>query len=104
MSVADPDLQLRGGGHPEPEIKGGSLQNNFLALRASFSSKNNGGGQTTWAPPLDPPLSVVALVSVVFVVLELLQLLHLLQPLNSVADPGEGHGGACPPPLIFRPK
>ena len=54
-------------------------------------------GQATWAPPLDPPLSVVALVSVVCVVPQLLQLLHLLQPLHPVADPGQGPGGVCPP-------
>ena len=97
MSVADPDLQLRGGGHPEPEIRGGAVSKIIFWPFGPHFRRKITGGQTTWAPPLDPPLSVVALVSVVFVVLELLQLLHLLQPLNSVADPGEEHGGACPP-------
>ena len=48
-AVADPDLQIsKGGGHPHPEIKGGSLKkNSFSALRASFWSKNKGGP----APP-----------------------------------------------------
>ena len=44
VAVADPDLQIggwggggsRGGGHPDPEIRG--------------------GGQAPWTPPLDPPL------------------------------------------------
>ena len=44
-SVADPDLQIRGGGrgggHPDPEIRGvGAVsKKNFSALRASFWSK-----------------------------------------------------------------
>ena len=42
QSVADSDLQIRGvggGGHPDPEIRGGGgLQKNFF--RASFWSKN----------------------------------------------------------------
>ena len=46
-AVADPDLQVRGGGggHPDPEIMGGGggLQTNFFsALRASVWSKNKG--------------------------------------------------------------
>ena len=43
--MADPDLQIRGGGHPDPEIKGGtrSPQKFFPALRASFFSKIRGG-------------------------------------------------------------
>ena len=28
--MADPDLQIRGGGHPDPEI-GGGLQKNFFS-------------------------------------------------------------------------
>ena len=44
-SVADPDLQIRGGGggHQDPEIRG--------------QSKNN-GGRALRAPPLDPPLHI----------------------------------------------
>ena len=47
-----------GGGHPDPEIRGGpGLKKNFFsALRASFWSKNKGGGRAPQAPPLDPPL------------------------------------------------
>ena len=49
-----------GAGHPHPEIRGGggSLQKNFifLALPASFWSKNKGGGRPPRAPPLDPSL------------------------------------------------
>ena len=45
-SVADPDLQIRGGG----------VQSIFFGLQASFWSKNKGvGGRAPRAPPLDPP-------------------------------------------------
>ena len=32
MYFLDPDIQIRrgGGGHPDPEIRGGSLQENFF--------------------------------------------------------------------------
>ena len=30
IAVADPDLQIRGGGHPNPEIRGGGLKKNFF--------------------------------------------------------------------------
>ena len=47
IPVADPDLQIRGGGgggQPDPEIRGGPAEKKMLsALRASFSSKNKGG-------------------------------------------------------------
>ena len=51
----DPDLQMRGRGHPHSEIRGGepSLTKKVFT---SFWSKNKGG----WAPltpPLDPPLN-----------------------------------------------
>ena len=64
LSVADPDLQIRGGGgeggwlgHPDPEIRGvGRSPKRFVsALRASFWSKNKRGPR---APPLDPLLVV----------------------------------------------
>ena len=64
-TVADPDLQIRGGGggkggHPDPEIRGEggwSPKKFFSALQASVWSKNKGGGgRAPWAPPLDPPL------------------------------------------------
>ena len=58
-AVADPDLQISkgGGGHPDPEIKGGSLKkNSFSALRASFWSKNEGGP----GPPGRSPRSATA--------------------------------------------
>ena len=66
ITVADPDLEIRGGrgghpdleirggggGHPDPEIrKGAGLKKNFSALRASVWSQIRGGG-----PFLDPPL------------------------------------------------
>ena len=44
--MADPDLQIRGkggGGHPDPEIRGGGavfIKKCFLALRVSVWSKN----------------------------------------------------------------
>ena len=52
VTVADPDLQIRGGGgHPDPDIKGGRSQKNFFsALRTSVWSKNKEG------PSLDRPL------------------------------------------------
>ena len=55
-SVADPDLELRGGG-------GGGLD--VLALLARFPSvissffTQNKGGQAPQAPPLDPPLHLI---------------------------------------------
>ena len=56
-AVANPDLQVIGGGHPEPEIRRGpGLQKHFLALRASVWSKNKRETRATRAPPLDPPL------------------------------------------------
>ena len=48
ITVADPDLQIRGD-HPDPEIKRGPCLNFFSALRASVWSK------TKWGrPPSDP--------------------------------------------------
>ena len=50
-TVADPDLQIRGGGggweagHPDLEKRGGPVSKKFFpALRASFWSKNKAGG------------------------------------------------------------
>ena len=54
-SVADPDLQIRGGcvcggggeggGHPDPEISGGPVSKKIIsALGASVWSKNKWGG------------------------------------------------------------
>ena len=55
-AVADPDLEIRGGGHLDPEIigGGGSLKKMFSAPRASVWAKNEGAAPR--APPLDPPL------------------------------------------------
>ena len=56
--MADPDLQIRGkggGGHPDPEIRGGggqSLKKCFSALRVSVWSKNKGGGGAGSPGPL----------------------------------------------------
>ena len=47
ITVADPDLQIKGGGgssHLDPEIRGGGLQKIFSALQTSVWSKNKGGG------------------------------------------------------------
>ena len=50
--MADPDLQIRRGGHPSPEKGGGvGLKKNFSALQASVWSKNKGG-----PGPLGPSL------------------------------------------------
>ena len=47
IPVPDPDLEIReggGGGHLDPEIRGGTVFKTFLsALRASVWSKNKGG-------------------------------------------------------------
>ena len=60
--MADPDLQIRegGGGHPDPEIRGGGAVSKkfFSLLRVSFWSKNK-GGRAPRAPPLDPPLLTI---------------------------------------------
>ena len=62
-TVADPDLQITGGGggHPDPEIRGaGAVSKNFFsALRASVWPKKRGGGEGGRTPPLDPPLHKV---------------------------------------------
>ena len=65
ITVADPDLEIRGGGgghpdpairgggggHPDPEIrKGAGLKKFFSVLRASVWSQIRG------SPSLDPPL------------------------------------------------
>ena len=50
-AVLDPGLRGGGGGgHPDPEIRGGSLPPIFLPLWASVWSKNK-GGQVPCAPP-----------------------------------------------------
>ena len=64
-ALADPDLQIRGGGgeggpgHPDPEIRGmgRSNKNFFSALRATDWSKSEGGGWASRAPSLDLPLT-----------------------------------------------
>ena len=57
IAVADPDLQIRGGGHPNPKIRGGGLKKISSTLRASVWSKNNGEARAPQAFPLDPPLN-----------------------------------------------
>ena len=55
--MADPDLQIRGGGgHPDPEIRGGDdlKKNYFRHLGPQFGLKEKGGGPA--GPSLDPPL------------------------------------------------
>ena len=53
-AVADPDLQIRvgrGGGHPDPEVRGGRSQKNFFSsLRASVSLKIRRGVPTPPGP------------------------------------------------------
>ena len=54
-TVADPDLQIRGAGHPDPEIRGEagwSPKKFFSALQASVWSKNKGwwGGGAGTSP------------------------------------------------------
>ena len=58
--MADPDLQIRGGGgHPDPEIReGGQFSKNvFWPFGPQFSPKIGGG-----AGPLDTPLRSMSLV------------------------------------------
>jgi len=49
--VADPDLQIRGGGGGEASLKKMFLQ----PFGPHFGLKIRGGGPP-WVPPLDPPL------------------------------------------------
>ena len=48
LTVADPDLQMRGGGrngHPDPEIRRGTISKKKIsAIRVSVWSKNKAGG------------------------------------------------------------
>ena len=57
-SVADPYLQMGwgGGGHPDPEMRGGGSQKNFF--QASVWSKNKGEARAPQAPPWDTPLKL----------------------------------------------
>ena len=55
LKVADPDLQMGGGGgngHPDPEIRraGRSPKKKFSAIRASVWSKNKGRGEPQASP------------------------------------------------------
>ena len=58
--MADPDLQIKGGGsHPDPEMGGGgpSLKKNFFqSFRPQFGLKIREGGPGR-AVPLDPTLT-----------------------------------------------
>ena len=65
-TVADPDLQIKGGlGHPDPVIRGGGgsggLKKSFFGpspFGPQFGKKvvGGGGGWVPWALPLDPQL------------------------------------------------
>ena len=66
-TVADPDLQIRGGAsHPDPEIRGGGgvSKKIFLALQASVWSNNKGGP----APLGTSPRSATAIERGVFAI------------------------------------
>ena len=53
----DPDLQIKGGGYPDPEIKGGRSQKNFFRpFGPQLFGLKIRGSQPPWVPPLDPPL------------------------------------------------
>ena len=45
-----------GGGHPDPEMRGGGSQKNFF--QASVWSKNKGEARAPQAPPWDTPLKL----------------------------------------------
>ena len=53
--VTDPDLQIMGGFHPDPETKGGLKKIFFPVLRDSVWYKSKGGR----VGPLDPPLVLI---------------------------------------------
>ena len=57
--MADPDLELRGGGGGGGG-RGGldllAMTAIFLSVISSFFTQNKGGGRAPRAPPLDPPL------------------------------------------------
>ena len=56
-TVADPDLQIRGGSHPYPEIRWGpSLRKVFFQLFGPHFGLKIRGAWAPRAPPLDPPL------------------------------------------------
>ena len=69
-AAADPDLQIRkgaggGGGHSDPEIRGGRSQKVFFGLWASLWSKNEGGGVGAPGPlPWIPHCYVTKAVSI----------------------------------------
>ena len=64
IAVADPDIQMGGGGVIQTLRQGGYpvSKKNFSALRVSVWYQNNGGGAGDPAPPLDPPLDRMSLV------------------------------------------
>ena len=98
--MMDPDFQIRGGGggHLDPEIRGRSLQKNFFWPLGPHFGRKIRGGQATRAPPLNPPLSAVALVTVVCVVLAL-----IATTLFTATTLSGGSGGPGSP-LTFRAK
>ena len=68
IAVPDPDLDIRGGSHPDPEIRGGSVSKKFFWLFGpQFNLKISGGAggglgwgggvQAPQAPLLDSPLN-----------------------------------------------
>ena len=59
-AFADPDLQIRGPGHPDPEIGvWGGLKKNFLGPQFKIGPQfgPNVRGRASRAPPLDLPLT-----------------------------------------------
>ena len=53
--MPDPDLDIRGGGHPDPEIRGVVPKNCFREFGPQFGLKIRGEAPPQ-ALPLDPPL------------------------------------------------
>ena len=53
--MADPDLQIRRGGHPDTEIGGVGLKKIFRPFRPQFGLKIR-EARAPRGPPLDPPL------------------------------------------------
>ena len=58
--VADPDLQIRGGGgwgsHPDLQIRGGWGSHPDPEIRGSFEPQFGLKIRGAWAPPLDLPM------------------------------------------------
>ena len=60
-TVADPDLSITRGGHPDPEIRRAGAVSKFFfrPFGPQFGLRKGRGGEGGRTPPLDPPLHKV---------------------------------------------